>query len=365
MENAIRRVAAAIAPADTAAMRAALARQESLVKPPHSLGMLEDISVKLAGVTGRVCNSLKNRRVIIFAADNGIVREGVASSPQRVTLDQTINFTRGLTGVAVLAKHFGAALDVVDVGIDADFVHPGVCDRKIARGTKDFAREPAMTREQCLRAMQVGIERAELAKAQGVDVIGVGEMGIGNTSTASAVLSALLRLPAGDTVSRGSGIDDEALARKMRLIDGAVARHAPDPADPVDVLAKVGGFDIAAMCGAFLGAASGRLPAVIDGFISAVAALCACRMNPLCADYLFVSHASREKGGALATRALGLAPILHLDMRLGEGSGCPIAFEIMAAAESVIRDMATFEEAGIDDGYLAGIRRNRRFQGEA
>ena len=355
----------AISAPDADAMAAARARQDSLAKPPHSLGKLEDISVKLAGITGQLYNPVDRRRVLIFAADNGIAHEGVASAPQSVTLAQTINFTRGLTGVAVLAKHFHTELDVMDVGIDADFVQPGVRDCKLAHGTKNFAVEPAMTREECLKAMRIGIEAAKRAALEGMQIVGIGEMGIGNTSTSSAVLSALLGLPASDTVSRGAGINDESYLKKIRLIDSAIARYAPDPADPVDVIAKVGGFDIAAMCGAFLGAAAQRLPVVIDGFISAVAALCACRLDPLAAEYMFASHASREKGYALAMDAMGLQPMLSLDMRLGEGSGCPIAFEVIAAAESVIAHMATFEEAAIDDGYLAEIRPNKRYQGEA
>ena len=365
MENQLKQLIAAIATADESAVAAAKARQDSLAKPPHSLGKLEDISVKLAGITGQLYNPVDKRRVIIFASDNGIAHEGVASAPQSVTLAQTINFTRGLTGVAVLAKHFGAELDVVDMGIDADFVQPGVTDRKIAHGTKNFAREPAMSRKECLQAMLTGVERAKLAKAQGMEVVGIGEMGIGNTSTSSAVLSVLLDLPAAETVSRGAGINDESYRRKVRLIDEAIARYNPDPADPVDVIAKVGGFDIAAMCGAFLGAAAEHLPVVIDGFISAVAALCAYRLCPLSADYMFPSHMSREKGYMLAMDAMSLQPMLNLDMRLGEGSGCPIAFEVMAAAESVIRNMATFGEAAINDDYLAEIRPNKRYQGEA
>ena len=355
----------AIPAPDAAAMAAARARQESLAKPPHSLGRLEDISVRLAGITGRIYSPVKKRRVLIFCADNGIVREGVASAPQSVTLSQTINFTRGLTGVAVLARHFGAELDVMDVGIDADFAQPGVRNLKIARGTRNFAKEPAMTTEQCHRALDIGIDAARRARDEGMDIIGVGEMGIGNTSTSSAVLSALLGLPAAQTVSRGAGINDEAYIKKVRLIEAALSRFSPDPEDPIDVLTKVGGFDLAAMCGAFLGAASLRLPVVIDGFISAVAALCAYKIDPLSAQYMFPSHARRERGYALAMDALGLQPMLLLDMRLGEGSGCPIAFEIIAAAESVIQNMATFREAAIDDAYLSEIRASRRFQGEA
>lgn len=365
MEQYLQALLSGIAEPDRAAMDAALARQQRLAKPPHSLGRLEDLSVQLAGITGTIGAPLERRRVLIFAADNGIAEEGVSSCPQSVTLSQTVNFSRGLTGAAVLARHFHSELDVTDVGIDTDAAIPGAHDCKIARGTGNFAREPAMTRDQALRALRVGAEAARRAKDDGVQIIGVGEMGIGNTTTSSAVLSALLSLPAEATVSRGAGLNDEGFARKIALIDGALARLQPDPGDPVDVISKVGGFDIAAMCGAFLGAAACRLPAVIDGFISAVAALCAFQLNPLCAAYMIPSHASAEKGYALAMAAMGLRPALQLDMRLGEGSGCPIMFEIADAAQRVIREMATFEEAGIDDGYLAEIRASKAFQGEA
>ena len=346
-------------------MQAARARQACLAKPPHSLGALEDISVKLAGLTGRRTSDVQRRRVLVFAADNGVTDEGVSSCPRSVTASQTVNLARGLTGAAVLARHFHSELEVIDVGVDAEIREPGVLDRKIARGTRSFARGPAMTREEALRALFVGIEAAERAKADGVGIIGVGEMGIGNTTTSAAVLSALLGLPARQTVSRGAGLTDAGFERKIAVIDAALARLMIDAGDPIDALSKVGGFDLAAMCGAFVGAARLRLPAVIDGFISAVAALCACRLNPLCAGCMFPSHASAEKGYAVAMGAMGLSPILSLGMRLGEGSGCPIAFEIIAAAERVISEMATFEEAGIDDGYLAEIRGNRRYQGEA
>lgn len=350
---------------DTSAMAEARKRQENLAKPPHSLGKLEDISVKIAGMTGKIFNRANKRRVIVFSADNGIAQEGVASAPQSVTLAQTINFTRGLTGVAVIAKHFNTDLDVIDIGILSDFSCPGVRNKKIAHGTRNFSKEHAMTREECIRAMITGVESVIRAKDEGFEIIGVGEMGIGNTSTSSAVLSALLGLPAEDTVSRGGGINDASYLRKKQLIDDALMRWQPDPSDPVDVVSKVGGFDIAAMCGAFLGAAWVKMPVVIDGFISAVAALCAYRLNPLCAHYMISSHASREKGYLLAMREMGLEPMLNLDMRLGEGSGCPIAFEIVSAALSVIQNMATFEEAAIDDGYLDEIRENKSYQGEA
>ncbi len=365
MDEHLREVLEGIPAPDAAAMAAARARQARLAKPPHSLGALEDISVKLAGVTGKAVSPVERRRLLVFAADNGIADEGVSSCPRSVTRSQTANLARGLTGAAVLARHFRTDLEVIDVGVDADLREPGVLDRKIARGTRSFAKGPAMTRREALRALFVGVEAAERAKADGVQIVGVGEMGIGNTTTSAAVLSALLGLPAQQTVSRGAGLTDAGLERKIAVIDAALERLRPDPDDPIDALAKLGGFDLAAMCGAFIGAARRRLPAVIDGFISAVAALCACRLNPRCAAYLFPSHASVEQGFALAMDTMGLKPMLNLGMRLGEGSGCPIAFEIIAAAERVIGEMATFDEAGIDDGYLTEIRANRRYQGDA
>ena len=351
-----------INPLNEEAIRKASARQDQLVKPPHSLGKLEDISVRMAGITGRVFSPVERRRVLVFVSDNGICEEGVASAPQSVTRSQAVNMTKGLTGAAVLAKHFRTELDVVDVGIRSEYDCSGIRKLSIAHGTRNFAAEPAMTREECRLALKLGAEAALRADRDGMDIIGIGEMGIGNTTTSSAVLSALQGLPSSETVSRGGGIDDAAFCKKKRVIDEAIARYQPDPGDPLDVLSKVGGFDLAAMCGAFLGAAALRLPTVIDGFISAVAALCAYRLHPLSRDYLFASHASMEKGYRLAMAELGLSPMLKLDMRLGEGSGCPPAFELIAAAETVIRDMATFEEAGIDDAYLQEIRTNESFQ---
>lgn len=364
MENKIKACLNEITAPDSDAIQAALKRQNSLAKPPHSLGKLEDISVKIAGMTGKVFNKADHRRILIFSADNGIAESGVASAPQSVTLNQTINFTRGLTGVAVLAKHYNTELDVMDVGIKSDLNCPGVRNLKIAYGTKNFAIEPAMTRVQALTAITHGIEAVVRARNEGVEIIGIGEMGIGNTSTSSAVLSCLLNLSAEETVSRGGGINDESYMRKKNLIDDALAKWHPDINDPIDVISKVGGFDIAAMCGAFIGAARLHMPVVIDGFISAVSALCAYRLNPLCSEYMIPSHASREKGYMLAMKEMGLEPLLNLDMRLGEGSGCPIAFEIVSAALSVIENMATFEEAAIDDRYLTEIRENKTYQGE-
>jgi nicotinate-nucleotide--dimethylbenzimidazole phosphoribosyltransferase len=362
LEDFLKDIIAGIAPLNASAMEAARARQDELAKPPRSLGRLEDISVRFSGIVGSIAGAAKKRRVLIFSADNGVVEEGVASAPQSITLMQTINFTRGLTGVATLARHFHTELHVVDVGVNADFDCPGVENRKIAHGTKNIAREAAMTRDEALLAIRICVETAEKAKRDGIEIVGVGEMGIGNTTTSSAVLSCLTGLPPDQTVGRGGGVNDEGFARKRAIVTDAIARERPDPGDPVDALAKVGGFDLAAMTGAYLGAARARLPVVIDGYISAVAALCAFRLCPKSANYMFASHASYEAGYARAMEALGLAPMFELEMRLGEGSGCPIAFEVIDASLTVLREMGTFSEARIDDGYLREIRGDARLQ---
>ena len=245
-----------------------------------------------------------------------------------------------------------------DVGVNADICCDAVVDRKIAYGTRNIACGPAMDKAQALAAMQIGVQLARSAKA---DVLGVGEMGIGNTTTSAAVLSVLLDADAEQVTGRGGGITDESFQRKKEVIRRAIAVNRPDKGDVVDVLAKVGGFDLAAMCGAFLGAAAERTPVMIDGFISAVAALCAVRLCPEVRGYLIPSHASYEIGYRLAMEELGLEPILQLGMRLGEGSGCPLAFEVLSAACAVMNDMATFDQAGIDDGYLDEIRQGDSF----
>lgn len=349
-------VLTAITPADRAAMDGAARRQAQLAKPPGSLGRLEEMSIRLAGVTGQVCTQLKNCRVLVFAADNGVIAEGVASTPEIVTLTQSINMTRHCTGMSALAGYFGDSVVVADVGIRSDVRHPGVLDRKICMGTRNFAKEPAMTRQEVLDAMAVGLELAEQAKQEGVDAVGIGEMGIGNTSTSSAVLAALTGAPVEAVTGRGSGLTDEAFALKKRVIENALALHRPDSHDPVDVLSKVGGLDLAAMTGAYLGCALHRIPAVVDGLISIVAALCAVRLCPSVKDYLFLSHISYEVGYRLAQTELDLQPCLLLEMRLGEGSGCPLAFQILKGACAAMNGMATFAEAAIDDGYLEGLR---------
>ena len=347
-----------VSPLNEAAMEKAVARQSQLAKPPGSLGRLEELTVQMAGITGKVHNKIEKKHLLVFAADNGVVAEGVSSAPQSVTLMQTINLTRAKTGASVLCRHFGCEITVCDVGVNADIKEPKVLNRKIAYGTQNIVHGPAMTREQAVQAIITGIE---LAQSTSADVIGIGEMGIGNTTTSSAVLSVLLAADVEAVTGRGGGITDVAFQKKKQVIRDAIAINQPDQNDVIDVLAKVGGFDITAMCGAFIGAAATRRPVVIDGFISAVAALCACRLCPNVRGYLIPSHASYEIGYKLAIDAMGLQPIFLLGMRLGEGSGCPLAFEVLSAACAILNDMATFDQAGIDDGYLDEIRQGDQF----
>ena len=346
------------------AVKEAEARQEVLAKPTGALGTLEDISIQLAGITGKVKNSMKQQAVVIMSADNGVVDEGVASAPQSVTLSQTINFTRHYTGVSSMAKYFGIDLLVVDTGVkmaipsslySAEMTEEGrltakIVNRRIADGTRNLAKEPAMTDEEALRAIMTGIEAAKAIKDCGYDIFGVGEMGIGNTTTSACVLAALCGKTGEDVVGRGGGLNDEGLAKKIRIVDEAIKDL--DPADVTDILAKVGGFDICAMTGAFLGAAYYRIPVVIDGYISAVAALCAYRLAPKAVNFMFGSHQSKEKGYLISIDVLGVKPYFNLGMRLGEGSGCPISFKIIETACAAMNGMATFAEGAIDADYL-------------
>lgn len=351
-------IISSVRPLDEAAMAKARERQAQLAKPPGSLGRLEDLSVQLAGITGKVHNKIEKKHLLVFAADNGVVAEGVSSAPQSVTLMQTINLTRHKTGASTLCKHFGCGITVCDVGVNADIKEPKVLNRKIAYGTQNIVHGPAMTRAQAEQAILIGYE---LAKSTDADVIGIGEMGIGNTTTSSAVLSVLLDADVDAVTGRGGGITDASFKKKKQVIKDAIAINHPDKNDVIDVLAKVGGFDIAAMCGAFIGCAATRRPVVIDGLISAVAALCAYKLCPNSVQYFVPSHASYEIGYKLAMDAMNMQPLFLLGMRLGEGSGCPLAFEILDAACAIINDMATFDQAGIDDGYLDEIREGDKF----
>lgn len=349
---------ASVRPLDETAMADARKRQAQLVKPPGSLGRLETLSVQLSGITGNVHNTIKKKHLLVFAADNGVAAEGVSSAPQSVTRMQTVNLTRHKTGASVLCKYFGCEITVCDVGVNADIQEPKVLNKKIAYGTQNIRRGPAMSRNQAIRAIMTGVELSQSTQA---DIVGIGEMGIGNTTTSAAVLSVLLDVDAETVTGRGGGITDDSFLQKKQVIRDAIAINQPDKNDPIDVLAKIGGFDLAAMCGAFIGCAATRRPVVIDGFISAVAALCAYKLCPNAVQYFIPSHASYEIGYQFAMDAMHLQPIFLLGMRLGEGSGCPLAFAVAEAACAVINDMATFQQAEIDDCYLEEIRNGDKF----
>lgn len=364
-----------IPPVDEKAIAEARDRQAYLAKPPGSLGTLEDISIKIAGITGKVTgNDVTRQCIAVMSADNGVVEEGVASAPQSVTLSQTINFTRRYTGVSSMAKYFGIDLLVTDVGVAMDIpqelytdsmltedgkIPVKIVNRRIANGTKNLAKEPAMTRDQAVQAMLIGFEAADAAKESGATLFGIGEMGIGNTTTSSALLSALTGAKAEDLVGRGGGLNDEGLNKKVKIVRDAVNMYCMS--DPIDKLANIGGFDICAMVGAFLGAAVNRMPVVIDGFISIVAACYAKELNPRVVDYMFASHKSYEIGYTIAMDRLGLKPMFDLSMRLGEGSGCPIAFKIIETAVATMNIMKTLDEASVDSDYLEEIRRDNLF----
>ena len=375
-----------IKPADRQAIIQAKARQAQLAKPPGSLGGLEEMSVRIAGMTGQVINRIGKGCVAVFCADNGVAAEGVASAPQSVTRAQTINFTRRLTGVGALAKSYDSELLIVDMGvkekIPAELYDTvplrdtsKIIDRRLRpQGeTDNIAAGPAMTQEEALQAIAAGLEMANAVHRAGFSILGVGEMGIGNTTTSAALLSAVTGLDAGETVGRGGGVNDEGFARKKEIVDEVSAKFRKSggimasslqaqPEQMLAALARMGGFDICAMIGAYLGAAACRMPVVIDGYISAAAALAARVLAPAAADYMIASHQSYEKGYMIAIEALGLKPFLSLDMRLGEGSGCPIAFSIIRGACDVMADMATFEEAAINDDYLEEIRSEKKYQ---
>ena len=375
-----------IKPADRQAVLRAKERQASLAKPPGSLGGLEDMSIRIAGMTGQVINRIGRGCVAVFCADNGVVKEGVASAPQSVTRAQTINFTRRLTGVGALAKSYDSELLIVDMGVKDELPKElysdvplentyKIVNRRIRKSgqTDSIAEGPAMTEEEAMRAIGTGIEMADAVSAGGFSIMGAGEMGIGNTTTSAALLSAITGRPADETAGRGGGVNDEGFVIKKTIIDAASEEfrksggimNCPeeDRADlMIDALIRMGGFDICAMTGAYLGAAANRMPIVIDGYISAVAALAAYVIAPAAVDYMVASHKSFEKGYVLAIDTLGLKPFLSLDMRLGEGSGCPVTFSIVRGACDIMADMATFEEAEINDDYLEEIRSEEKYQ---
>jgi len=340
---------AAVRQPDERAMAETQRRLDRLTKPPGSLGRLEELAVRLAGIAGTSELAIVRKAVVVMAGDHGVCEEGVSAFPQEVTGQMVLNFLNGGAAINVLAGQAGAEVVCVDVGVKAELDDDRLVSRKVRAGTGNIAREAAMTREEAVRALEVGIELAEELQARGVGMLATGEMGIGNTTPSAAVLAALGGLEPEEVVGRGTGVGDEGLARKRAAVAAALRTNRPDAGDPIDVLAKVGGLEIAGLAGLIVGAAARRLPVVIDGFIATVAALAACRLVPAAQAYLIPSHLSEERGHRLALRLLGLEPMLHLGMRLGEGTGAALCFPLADAAVQVLNKMATFDSAGVSE----------------
>ncbi len=341
---------AQIAEPDSAAMEAARARQNNLTKPLGSLGRLEALSIQLAGIAGKPQPAIHDKVIVVMAGDHGIVAEGVSAYPQEVTLQMVYNFLRGGAAINVLSRHVGARVVVVDMGVAVDLEpHPGLLIKKVAHGTANAARGPAMTRAQAEQAIMAGVEVVEAELQNGLDIVGTGEMGIGNTTPSAAIAVALTGRSPQEIVGRGTGIDDQGVVRKIQAVERALAVNRPDSNDALDVLAKVGGFEIAGLAGVILAAAAHRRPVMVDGFISTAAAMVAVGLSPKVRPYLVAAHRSMERGHAIMLEWLGVQPLLELDMRLGEGTGAAIGISLAEAACKVLSEMATFDEAGVSE----------------
>lgn len=337
-----------IQPLDEPAMAQARARQDRLTKPPGSLGGLETLSIQLAGILGKSSPRIQHKVIVTMAGDHGVVAEGVSAYPQAVTAQMVANFVRGGAAINVLARHVGARVVVVDMGVAADVsAYPEVVVKKIAPGSANIAMGPAMSREQALSALSAGAEVIEAEIARGLDILGVGDMGIGNTTPSAAIAATMTGHAPAAVVGRGTGLDDAGLAHKVAVVEKALAVNRPDPTDALDVLAKVGGYEIGGMAGAMLATAAHRRPVVVDGFISTAAAMIAVGLAPQLRPYLIASHRSQERGHGVMLEWLGLQPLLDLDLRLGEGTGAALGIFLVEAACKILCEMATFEEAGV------------------
>ena len=350
-EPVLDEVIAAIRPLDAAAQQAARQRQAQLTKPPGSLGVLEDLSVRLCGLAGRCPPPMPEpAAVAVFAADHGVHAQGVTPWPQEVTGQMVANFLAGGAVVNAFAAQAGAHVVVVDVGVAADLDQvPGLLARKVARGTADFTTAPAMTREQAAAAVEAGIGVANDLVAAGHRCLLTGDMGIANTTASAALICAYTGADAAAATGRGTGVDDDTLARKIDVVTRGLGLHQPDPADPLSTLAAVGGFEHAALAGYIIAAAALRIPVILDGVIAGSAALAACALAPGAAACLIAGHRSAEPGHAISLAHLGLRPLIDLDMRLGEGTGALLALPIVQSAARALRDVATFDAAGVTE----------------
>jgi nicotinate-nucleotide--dimethylbenzimidazole phosphoribosyltransferase len=339
-----------ITPLDKSAMASARARQDVLTKPQGSMGRLESLSIQLAGISGNPRPQMQHKVIVTMAGDHGVVAEGVSAYPQEVTPQMVANFLQGGAAINVLARHVGARVVVVDMGVAAELEpHPDLVDKKVALGTHNIAQGPAMSREQAVQALLAGAEVVEGEFVRGLDILGTGDMGIGNTTPSAAIAAAITGHSPAEVVGRGTGVDNGGLDRKIAAVQRALALNRPDPADALDVLAKVGGFEIGGLAGAMLAAAAHRRPVVVDGFISTAAAMIAVGLAPQVRSYLIPAHRSQERGHRIMLAWLGLEPLLDLDLRLGEGTGAALGISLAEAACKILNEMATFGEAGVSE----------------
>ena len=346
--NLIDQTLAKIIPPDQSAMDGARARQDTLTKPQGSLGRLEELSITLAGIFRDPIPKINRKAVILAAGDHGVVAEGVSAYPQEVTPAMVGNFLAGGAAINVLARHVGASIVVLDAGVAADLPDdPAMRAVKIGRGTANMAIGPAMSGEDAIKCIEAGIAAADEQIAQGADLIAFGDMGIGNTTPSSAITAVVTGADPSVTTGRGTGLDDPALAHKLEVVRRSIEVNKPDPKDGLDLLAKVGGFEIGMLAGAMLGTAAAHRPAVVDGFISGAAALIAWTLAPTLSHYLIASHQSVEPGHRIGMETMGLTPLLDMGMRLGEGSGATLAMPIIEAAAKCLAEMATFADAGV------------------
>ncbi len=347
--NQLETLVQSIAPLDTAAEQQALMRQRELTKPPGSLGRLEALAVQLAGISGNAQLTTTRKAVVVMAADHGVTVEGVSAYPAEVTAQMVLNFIHGGAAINALARQAGARVVIVDVGVATPIEHPKLIQRKVAAGTANMAIGPAMSIEQALSAIQVGVDVVQGLVDDGLDLIAIGEMGIGNTTAASALTAIMTASTVAEVTGHGTGISDEQLQHKIDVIERAIAVNQPQRDDPIGALAKVGGLEIAGLVGVILAAAAQHIPVVLDGFIAGSAALVAVAISPMVRGYLIAGHASVELGHRVGMASLDLDPLLKLDMRLGEGTGAVLAMHIIEAAARSHNEMATFAEAEVSD----------------
>ncbi len=350
MPELLSKTIAMIGPVDREAMAKAQARQDTLTKPQGSLGRLEELSIQLAGILGTPIPQIRRKTIITMAGDHGVVSEKIGNWPQEVTAQMVYNFLGGGAGINIIARQIGARVVVVDMGVATGLKpRPELLSRKVAPGTQNIARGPAMTEEQAVRSVETGIEILAVEAARGVDIVGTGDMGIGNTTPSAAICSVITGRPAAEVTGRGTGLTDKQFAHKVTVVEQSIRLNRPDPKQPLDVLAKVGGFEIGGLVGVMLGAAARRIPVVIDGFISGAAALIATALSPRLKDYLLAAHLSAETGHRAMLDHMGLRPLLNLEMRLGEGTGAALGIFLAETSARILAEMSTFAEAGVSE----------------